>query len=240
MRSLLLSSIATLQALVVGLPSPQSLSIPLMKKSTLEIADGYVDPTLIRAHISSTEAKLQRVAASFERNTGVALSLTKRAGSDSLIDDANNNWYGTIEVGTPPQTFSVMFDTGSSDFFLPGSSCDAGCGGHKLYNPNSSSSSEALGKAFNMSYADNSIVSGNLYTDTVSLTGFKATAQTLGVASNTSSSLSNAKYDGIVGISAAAVRFRSVQRWLDENQKPDQDRTFANGSQRSGSVFFSV
>ncbi|KAG1865394.1 aspartic peptidase domain-containing protein [Suillus subluteus] len=174
-----------------------------MKKSTLKIADGYVDLASIRAHISSKEVKLQRGAAAFERNTGVASPIKRvgALGSDSLIDDANNSWYGTIQVGTPPQTFSVVFDTGSSDLFLPGSSCDAICSGHKLYNPNSSSSSESLGKAFKMTYADNATVTGNLYKDTVSLAGFKATAQTLGVASNTSSSFSEDKSDGLMGMS---------------------------------------
>ncbi|KAG2040257.1 aspartic peptidase domain-containing protein [Suillus americanus] len=207
MRSLLLCSIAALQALVVGLPQPQPLSIPLMKKSTLKIADGYVDPASIRAHISSTKAKLQRGAAAFERNTGVAISSpssTKRAGvlgSDPLINNANNSWYGIIKVGTPPQAFSVEFDTGSSDLFLPGPSCGASCSGHKIYNPHSSSSSEALGKVFKLKYGDNSTVTGNQYKDTVSLAGFKATAQTLGVASNTTGSFSKKdKPDGLMGM----------------------------------------
>jgi cathepsin D len=135
MRSLLLSSLAALQALVVGLPQPQPLSIPLTKRSTLRNADGYVDSASIRAHISSTEAyvtvivqccspligssKLHRGTAAFERNTGVALSpsLTKRAGvlgSDPLIDNENSTWYGIIKVGTPPKTFSGFYPSISS------------------------------------------------------------------------------------------------------------------------------
>ncbi|KAG2139038.1 aspartic peptidase domain-containing protein, partial [Suillus clintonianus] len=175
------------------------------KKSTLRTIDGHVDPTLIRAHISSIEAKLQRGAAAFERNTSAALfspSLTKRggaSGSDPLINDANSSWYGRIAVGTPLQTFTVEFDTGSSDFFLPGASCGTRCSGHKLYNPNRSSSAEALGKAFKMKYGDDSMVTGNLFTETVSLGGFKATAQTLGVASNTSG-FSKDKSDGVMGM----------------------------------------
>ncbi|KAG1819767.1 aspartic peptidase domain-containing protein [Suillus subaureus] len=206
MRSLLLSSIAVLQALVVGLPQPQPLSIPLMKKTTFKIADGYVDPASIKAHISSTEAKLLRGAAAFERNAGIALfspSPTKRArmlGSNPLINNSNNSWYGIIKVGTPPQAFSVEVDTGSSDLFLPGPSCGASCSGHKIYNPHSSSSSEALGKAFKLKYGDNSTVTGNQYKDTVSLAGFKATAQTFGVASNTTGSFPKDKPDGLMGM----------------------------------------
>ncbi|KAG1865340.1 aspartic peptidase domain-containing protein [Suillus subluteus] len=171
-----------------------------MKKSTFKIADGYVDPASIRAHISSIEA---RGAAASDRNALFSPSPTKHAGvlgSAPLISNANNSWYGIIKVGTPPQAFSVEFDTGSSDLFLPGPSCGASCSGHKIYNPNSSSSSEALGKAFKLKYGDNSTATGNQYKDTVSLAGFKATAQTLGVASNTTGSFSKDKPDGLIGM----------------------------------------
>ncbi|KAG2139032.1 aspartic peptidase domain-containing protein [Suillus clintonianus] len=212
MRSLSVSLIAALQALAIALPQPHPLSIPLTKRSTLRTADGYVDPASIRAYISSTEAKLHRGAAAIERNTGVALfsSLTRRAaasGSDPLVDDSNERWYGKIEVGTPPHTFTIDCDTGSTDFFLPGPSCGDACSGHDIYNPNSSSSAEPLGRSFTVEYNDGSMATGDLYTDTVSLAGYNARAQTLGVASLYSYGFSSENFgaDGLMGMAFKSV-----------------------------------
>ncbi|KAG2028391.1 aspartic peptidase domain-containing protein, partial [Suillus americanus] len=215
MRALSVSLIliSALQALAITLPQPQHLAIPLTKRSTLRTADGHVDPASIRAYICSTEAKLHRGVAAFERNTGIALfpsSLTKRAaasGSDSLVDDSNERWYGKIEVGTPPHTFTIDCDTGSTDFFLPGPSCGDACSGHEIYNPNISSSAEPLGRIFTVEYNDGSMATGNLYTDTVSLAGFKASAQTLGVASLYSYGFSSENFgaDGLMGMAFKSI-----------------------------------
>jgi cathepsin D len=67
--------------------------------------------------------------------------------------------------------WSVDFDTGSSDLFLPASTCGTTCSGHTKYNPSSSSTAVALGKSFTLSYGDGSSVSGKQYTDTVTIAG---------------------------------------------------------------------
>ena len=65
----------------------------------------------------------------------------------------------------------VDFDTGSSDLFLPGPDCGSTCSGHTTYDPSSSSTSKDVGKSFSLAYGDGSTVSGEQYTDTVSIAG---------------------------------------------------------------------
>jgi cathepsin D len=78
-------------------------------------------------------------------------------------------------------SLAVAFDTGSSDLFVPSTSCGASCEGHKKYNPSASSTSHDLGKEFALypkyesdsdsSEPDQSDVNGELYTDVVSIAG---------------------------------------------------------------------
>ena len=97
----------------------------------------------------------------------------KRAtGSVPLIDEQEVLWQGTISVGTPSVDYTVDFDTGSSDLFLPSSSCTStSCQGHRTYNPALSSTSQSRSRQFSLSYGDGSTVQGYQYIDTVSAGG---------------------------------------------------------------------
>jgi len=50
-------------------------------------------------------------------------------------------YFGTVEIGDPPRPFQVVFDSGSGNLLVPGSSCDSeACNGRALYNHHPSTS----------------------------------------------------------------------------------------------------
>ena len=65
----------------------------------------------------------------------------------------------------------MAFDTGSSDLFLPSAKCDSSCEGHSLYDPSASSTSQDLGKQFNLDLGHGSSASGELYSDAIEIAG---------------------------------------------------------------------
>ncbi|EIW79799.1 acid protease [Coniophora puteana RWD-64-598 SS2] len=217
MRFTLATVVAALPFLVEAAPALQSRApstkVPIQKRSTLAHADGSVNFTAVKAHVDSIKAKYERGFAAYEKNTGSAhplasKSASKRAtGNDALTDDNSELWYGKISVGTPAVDYTVDFDTGSSDLFLPGPDCDSSCSGHTAYDPSKSSSSSDVGQTFSLSYGDGSTVSGEQYTDTVAIAGLTATKQTLGAAKQYSTGFQSSQFpaDGLMGMGYQAI-----------------------------------
>tara|TARA_B110000090_G_C13117458_1_gene344878 strand:- start:132 stop:575 length:444 start_codon:yes stop_codon:yes gene_type:complete len=48
-----------------------------------------------------------------------------------------------VGIGTPAQSLTVVFDTGSADLWVPGQACTT-CGDHTMYNPALSSTYEPV------------------------------------------------------------------------------------------------
>lgn len=68
----------------------------------------------------------------------------------------NTEYYGTVEIGTPPQSFSVIYDTGSSNLWVPALDCQ-GCGRHNKFNPSTSSSFKSDGRSVHIRYGSGPI-----------------------------------------------------------------------------------
>lgn len=63
-----------------------------------------------------------------------------------LTNFKNSQYVGTISVGNPPQNIDVIFDTGSSNFWITSKDClDPGCLMHKSFNGKLSKTYKKIG-----------------------------------------------------------------------------------------------
>ena len=148
--------------------------------------------------------------------------LTKRGDETGSVvatpQDNDIEYLCPVQVGTPPQTLQLDFDTGSSDLWVFSSETPSSqSNGHDTYKPGSSSTSKQLtGETWSIAYGDGSTSSGDVYSDVVTIGGLTVQNQAVEAAKTVSSSFSSGPSDGLVGLAFSKI-----------NQvKPDQQQTF--------------
>uniref|UniRef100_A0A8B9K129 pepsin A n=1 Tax=Astyanax mexicanus TaxID=7994 RepID=A0A8B9K129_ASTMX len=88
-------------------------------------------------------------------------------GYESMTNDMS--YYGVISIGTPPQSFVVIFDTGSSNLWVPSIYCGStACTSHHKFNPSLSSTYQSNNQPLSIQYGTGSMT-GFLGYDTVSV-----------------------------------------------------------------------
>ena len=144
-------------------------------------------------------------------------------------------YYGAIEIGTPPKEFKVMFDTGTSDLWIPSVKCiSIACFLHARYDSKASSTYVGHGTKFEIQYGIASIT-GILSKDTISLAGSKLTQVTFGEALQ-QTRFAFAKFDGILGLGFLSTAATGVKPIFNEmiDQKVITETVFSIYLQKDG------
>ena len=154
-----------------------------------------------------------------------------------LSNYLNAQYYGIIEIGTPPQKFKVTFDTGSSNLWVPSAKCIAvACFLHAKYDSKASSTYVANGTELQMPYALSS-VSGFLSKDSISVGGVKLTGVTFGeTLEEPGLVFAFAKFDGVLGLGFPSNAVAGVKPVFNEmiDQKMITEPVFSFYLQKDG------
>ncbi|XP_025765624.1 pepsin A-like [Oreochromis niloticus] len=121
-------------------------------------------------------------------------------GPESMTNDAGLSYYGVISIGNPPQSFKVIFDTGSSNLWVPSIYCNsAACNNHVKFDPGRSSTYRQNGSPLIITYGTGSMT-GFLGYDIVTVGGLTVTNQMFGLSQTEAPFMQYMQADGILGL----------------------------------------
>jgi len=123
-----------------------------------------------------------------------------KSPSVPLTDNGDAEYYGTVTLGTPPQSFLVIYDTGSSNLWVPSKACTNCKKNGTLYDSSKSSTYIKNGEAFALQYGTGSC-KGFLSNDATGIGGVTITNFSFGeVTTEAADVFGSAPFDGILGL----------------------------------------
>uniref|UniRef100_A0A8C0DUG4 Napsin-A n=1 Tax=Balaenoptera musculus TaxID=9771 RepID=A0A8C0DUG4_BALMU len=135
-----------------------------------------------------------------------------------LSNYMNVQYYGEIGLGTPPQNFSVVFDTGSSNLWVPSVRChffSLPCWVHHRFNSKASSSFRPNGTKFAIQYGTGRL-DGILSEDKLTIGGITGASVIFGEALwEPSLVFTFAHFDGVLGLGFPVLAVGGVRPPLD-------------------------
>ncbi|KAG1854828.1 acid protease [Suillus subalutaceus] len=128
------------------------------------------------------------------------LSQKRGTGENLMVNQGlDTNFYGSLDVGTPPYPFDVILDTGSSDMWIASSACQSTCEGTGNFDSAKSSTFQNMNKSFSVTY-EKGYAAGTIGQDVVQFAGFTISDQTFGVVTTTATNFLQNPVTGILGL----------------------------------------
>ncbi|KAG0326509.1 hypothetical protein BG004_002963 [Podila humilis] len=139
----------------------------------------------------------------YQRGRVVSGSKTNLARVPLIDFEFDREYYGTVSIGEPPQSFKIDFDTGSSQFIVSSKGCSE-CSGSSHYDPSISKSFQGSRNPWQITYGDLSHAEGVLGRDDVTVGQITVSNQQLALVKSESSGFDE-MIDGIMGLAFGAL-----------------------------------
>jgi cathepsin D len=151
-------------------------------------------------HKPKTLNQFQNVSA---RRAALSVGSSDGLPSVSLVDVEDAEYFGEVDIGSNGQKFLVIYDTGSSNLWVPSKGCDNCKAKGNVYDSSASTSYKKNGQSFSLQYGTGSC-NGFLSTDDVVIGGQKITGFDFGEVTHEAQDVfGQAPFDGILGMGPA-------------------------------------
>jgi len=156
-------------------------------------------------HVPKTIEQLQQASARRAARFAKVAADTAGMPSVSLTDVQDSEYFGEVMLGTPPQKFTVIYDTGSSNLWVPSKACTNCKKTGGKYDSSSSTTYSKNGQRFFLQYGTGNC-NGFLSTDVTTIGGLAISNFTFGeVTTEAADVFGTAPFDGILGMGPAAA-----------------------------------
>lgn len=142
---------------------------------------------------------------------------------ESLQNNNNTEIFGEISIGTPAQNFTVVFDTGSSNFWIPITSD----GQNRYFNSSASSTFKPIQGEIDLNYGMGS-VTGQLGMDTVRISGLTVNNVIFALTPG-AQGVQGMQFDGLIGMAFPSLSVGNIPTFFQKmmEEKVIKDPSFS-------------